>query len=439
MADLDYSVLACSLTRNPTVKLWIRNLPLDGGPDARDLAVAGIWEEMRLLDAKARQRKIHLPLEGHHVMVVAPKGFSQALRDHPDLLSPKLRPLFKKADSVASSEPGRLFAYRFWSPGAVETEALMAATLVARQEEDGSLVFLPLLVERAHPAAAVLQYLDEMTQGDVRPLALLNGVVSGPLEPDGSSPSDAQSSANDATSMSSPDKRRSTLSFLETISRRGSGNGPRHHPHHIAATLMDQALLHQGILTDEDVREQGAGLRWLRAMLEARAVVVLETEWHFLEEIILGAIQRELSLPCRFVGPIGPSDPILSMERTTSPCVVVLPMNAYPRLADPERLAQDILVTEHAAVISCSSLRTLPEPPCVGSWKSASSSRAGTEICSSGCLKPISRKRRVMTCRAVSTNPGSAMSSRWTSRASSRWPMTLRPRWSSYANGSRLA
>jgi len=362
MANFAYSVLSVAVTGEREVRLEKHTHPLDDAPNARDCAVSEILQGIQAMNDRPKRPDIQFAFPGHLELVLRPDDFDQALSDNPLLLTEKLQPLFGVNQHSNASGPRPFFSYRYWSEGVAETPNQMAVTLLMLNVEQSEFMLMPLMIERGNPAAACLQYLDEMTNGDARPLAALTGIVSDFLHAEQDDPESATEDSSMDQPAASSDSTRFDKFKKYAAGRKAQRRNTVNPMHQVAGVLLDQALLHQGALNPADLEVPGAGLRWLTAMLDSRAIVALETQWNFIEEMMLGAIQRDLSLSCKFVGPLGPSEATLAMERITSPSVVVLPMNAYPHVADPERIAQDILGVEHAALIACSSLRELPEP-----------------------------------------------------------------------------
>lgn len=284
-----------------------------------------------------------LGFEGRVEPFLLPRAFEEAVRANPQLAEGKLARFYPAASpasvvkrAIDKARRGRRepFRYRTLRAGVGDADGLEMATILVKDHFDDSYELEEALIDRETPAASILQFLSEMTDGRFQPVAAFRGAIRGFLP---NNPAQRSPGAHREKRVADPLGR--TL-----------------------ATLLDEALVRQGFLAEDPKASPDRGLNWLAALLQSRAVVALETDLPFAEQTIAQAMQEKITLPLVIMQPAAAPELTLTFAPPSQPSLVVLPMSAYAQLADPERAAFELMNGDHSALIGCSSLRSLPEP-----------------------------------------------------------------------------
>jgi len=285
------------------------------------------------------ERERVLAFEGKVTILCTPEDFLQAARENPRLVTRKLERYFPALHPRQGKVPvglvrNKVYDYRFYDRAPSDAKGLQPVTALFKDHFEDTYELERLLVDRGSPAGAVLQYLDEMSDGRLQPVAVLSGIIPGFL---GSEP---------IHGLTPPNKRKGAASILQQV----------------VTTLLDEAL-HQRGHPGQEEGGAGGGAEWLASMLNARGIVAIETDIPFAErQLVSAASGQGLTLNPVFAAPASTTEQTLILEETTSASLLVIPLNSYPTFTDPERVAADIMNYEHAALISCPNIRSLPEP-----------------------------------------------------------------------------
>lgn len=216
-----------------------------------------------------------------------------------------------------------------------DAEGLQGITLVLKDHVEDEYILHHLLVDPKEPAAAVMLYLGEQTDGRMQPVAAFPGLAERFHAPAGS----------DEPARSRP------VSFNSVADPLGR----------VMIAMLDAALERAGTLEQAPDNTPGRGLEWLVARLQSRAVIALTSDIPFVEQPLVRLARQRLGLSIVNATPLGPAELILTLPTPPNPALVILSMNTYPRLADPERVANDLASGEHAVLVSCFGLRDLPD------------------------------------------------------------------------------
>ncbi|WP_243311170.1 AAA family ATPase [Fundidesulfovibrio agrisoli] len=342
METYEFTLLSCFIHKGLVVgvKAVYKKIELENGSDSMVEAVIKARHDVA---AEAQSQSMLegervLAFDGHVAVLCSPEDFVGTAGQYPSLAGGKLARYFpqeKEEDAQAPRVRKPNFTYRFFDGGAAETKDLVAASVLFKDHFDDAYELERLFLDRRCPAGAVLQYLQEMSDGRLQPVAVFPGLIKGFLGEEQAEPAPV------------PKKRTVPDNPLRLA----------------VNVLFEQALLRQGHLEDQPGSDHQRGLEWLVEQLEVRSVIAIETEIPFIErQLVQGAMQLGLTLRPVFAEPLSPTEQVLSLAKSTSPSLVVLPLNAYPSLSDPEAVAAEIQSVEHAAIITCGSLRALPEP-----------------------------------------------------------------------------
>lgn len=284
-----------------------------------------------------------LVLHGQVEPMLDPQGFAAAARSNPALVRPAMGryfpglPLEEKgaanAEAATPALPG-LFRYRLADiePGAAEQ--LNHATLLAKDHLAESYELTEIMADPANPAGSVLQYLAETSDGRLQPVALFPGAVSW------------LPAASSMTAEKDARRRDPAADPLATV----------------LAALLDTALVRQKFLAEDPQPSPVRALDWLYKLLKTRAVIALETDIPFADHTLATALQERYSLPIHMAQLTTPQDGALTFIPPRMPSCVVLPMNVYGQIFDLERAVHELMSGNHAVLIGCGSLQSLPEP-----------------------------------------------------------------------------
>lgn len=344
MDSFEFTLLTCFVHRGLVVgvKSALRSLQIDKDSKAMVEAVIQAKHEA----ASEAQESSHLEgervlaFEGHVELLCVPDDFVRTARETPRLATGKLERFFpspEQAPDKRKTGPIRtgLHQYRFVDGSAVDPAVMRPATALLKDHFNDTYELQSLLVERKAPAGAVMQYLEEMSDGRLQPVAVFSGVIKGFL---GSEPT------------------RKSPAVARKVRPSGALNAA-------CLALLDEALSRQGVLGPDDEGKPGKGVSWLASLLNDRGIVAIESDIPFIERHLANeASGKGLSLSANFASPLSPTEMILTLQRSSSAGLMVIPLNTYTSLADPELVAADILSYEHAALISCVSVGSLPEP-----------------------------------------------------------------------------
>ncbi|GAB7080130.1 AAA family ATPase [Megalodesulfovibrio paquesii] len=287
-----------------------------------------------------------LDFQGRKTPFLMPKDFRAAARRHPWLLlySPLARyypEALEPETSLSGQRPDA--AIRYFLPQEADTadRGARQVTVLLKDFASDAYNLVPLLVmDEEEPAAGILLYLKERTDGRYAPVAVFGGEVERAFQ---SAPVQTSSSAPTA-----PPPRRHIADPLGRA----------------MAVLLDVALEREGLLPVETGAPRvplGRGLSWLAARMADREVVALTTDIPFAEQPLLRLLQQDVRLPLVNATILGPTEPVLQLPCPSRASLVVLSMTAYPRLADAERVAHDLASGEHAVLITCTSMKALPD------------------------------------------------------------------------------
>lgn len=237
-------------------------------------------------------------------------------------------------DGESPSDEAPRAHYRFVEDGPAEDQLLFSVLFKDHLRDE--YVIRSLFLEESSPAAAVLQYLNENREGDWQPVAGFTSVVGGFWPDADGNPDAAHAKAAPARLPGDPLVR-------------------------VMSSLLDIALERQGILEAESGGEAGRGVAWLSGKLAERKVVALVVDAPFAEQALLRALQPKVGLMLTTAEPLSPTELALDIKIPSSGSFIVLPMSAYTRLADPDRIIHALSGGEHAVLLSCQSLNVLPE------------------------------------------------------------------------------
>lgn len=277
-----------------------------------------------------------LPLPGRQVPKLMPLDFLKAAAFRPDLAAhPKLRPYFEVPPQTDQEEELPQGRYALPDEGS-SCEELLPVTLLAKDHLRDSYALIHLCVDEEVPALSVLEYLAEQGEGQLQPVAVFAELIEGARLESSIAPAPALSKPLSAPRKASQDP------YVV-----------------VASTLLDTALEQSDVT--RDVQRRGEGLIWLAEMLNSRKTVALVGDAPFMEQALLRAMRGRVKLPVVMAAPLSPSELVLDLTAPTQPSCIVLPMNAYPRLADPEKIAHWLAMDNHAGLIACQSLAGLSE------------------------------------------------------------------------------
>lgn len=316
-----------------------RKLKTDGTQEGLLAAMIGIRNQ--LMDSHSTSASLTLDrvlgFLGQIKPLLPPMAFQQAKRHHPELVSPALARYFSQpksdADGFLPPPDKATDDIRYVLPDAPDPD-LDLVTVLLKDHVTGEYATHQIHAEPQAVAASILKYLSEKTDGRYQPVTAFAGTIEQPL---------STMSKNEQPLR--PARRKASDPLLAAVS-----------------VLLDVALERQGVLSEDLQAESGRGLDWLAGLLKARTVVAVVTDIPFGEQVLVRALGRTLELPMLAAAPIGPTDLVLNIAVPTSASFIVIPMTAYAQLADPERVAHDISYGNHAALIACSNLGSLPEP-----------------------------------------------------------------------------
>ena len=283
-----------------------------------------------------------LVLDGHCQPLLGPGAFQDAAAAHPQFAKAKMARFFlsdrqaSPHDQMQQQGPAQPapFRYRTAQEHLGAGYGLVPVTLLCKDYLNDSYELTGLQVESTSPAASILQYLEDETDGRLQPVAAFSGSVAW-FRPESAREVDGD--------------RQKTSGSLDTYSL-------------IYATLLDEALVRQGFLARDDSGQPSRGLDWLANLLKARALVAVESDLPFAEQTLGEALKSRVPLSLVVMQPTPPPEMTLLFTPPPRPSLVVLPMLAYSQLADPERAAHELIRGEHSALIGTGSLKALPEP-----------------------------------------------------------------------------
>lgn len=284
-----------------------------------------------------------LGFEGHIQPQLTPKAFEAAAREYPHLVAGTTERFFPTVGpaSTPTRRPGRAkskfpkaFRYRTVEAGVGDADGLELMTVLLKDHFGDGYRLDQLMVNHETRVASILQFLAETTDGRFQPEAGFAGIV--------------KELAPAASAISSPDDQ-TCKPNIDPFGR-------------VLASLLDAALVRQGFVADVPTASPEHGLKWLANLLRSRAVIALETDLPFAEQTITHTIQQHIALPLVTAEPISPTEPILNLAPLKQPSFVILPMTAYARLVDPERIGYELTGGDHAVLVGCNSIRSLPEP-----------------------------------------------------------------------------
>jgi AAA+ superfamily predicted ATPase len=257
------------------------------------------------------------------LMMLSPLG-----RYYPDVIAPELTTETLQA-RLADRPPAR---YALPGEDGGDADGLRLVTVLFKDHLHDDYILRQLLVDPEGLASSVLLYLDTVDDGRLQPVAAFDGAVEGFWPTENRTPVKARKKGPVADPLSS------TLSVL-----------------------LDIALERQGMLAVDPDELPGRGIEWLADALAERKVVALVTDIPFGEKGFVRAMQPMVGLPLITAEPLGPTELMLNVAVPPGPAFIVLPMIAYPQLADSERVAYGLTSSEHAVLIACANLASLPE------------------------------------------------------------------------------
>ena len=307
-------------------------------------AVIGAKEEAAL-DTEGRsgfEVERVLALEGHIESLLTPKDFQTAGMENPELVVGAMARFFPESAAAQVHSKTRrpkngapqVFRYRMHEPGASDADGLEHMSVLLKDHFQDDYALEDLLVDSKTPAASVLQFLNDLTDGEFEPVAAFHGSIRGFLTAD---PTQQSQKQNTGKAIADPLGR--TL-----------------------AVLLDAALVRQGFLAEDPDAAVDRSLNWLSTVLNAHSIVALESDLPFSEQSIAHAMGSKVSLPLVIPEAVSNPEPVLSLPAQKQPSLIVLSMLVYPRLVDPDFAAHELLAGNHAALIGCAGIQNLPSP-----------------------------------------------------------------------------
>ncbi|MGC8493674.1 MAG: AAA family ATPase [Syntrophobacteraceae bacterium] len=281
-----------------------------------------------------------LAFEGHLSLALTPKEFRAAVMENPGLASGALARFFPEAvvpqiESTAlkgKAKSDKTFRYLLPESGAGDTNGLKLLSVLFKDHLKDDYSLENLLVDRKTPAASILQFVSDLTDGEFQPVAAFPGLVEGFLT---AGPARQRKAQTAGKPISDP--------LGKTL-----------------AVLLDLALVRQGFLADDPDAPADRGLNWLATVLKGRSIVALESDLPFCERTIARLVASKVSLPLVVPEAVSTPELVLNLGAQKQQSLIVLSMLTYPRLVDPDFSAHELLSGDHAALIGCSTIQSLP-------------------------------------------------------------------------------
>jgi AAA+ superfamily predicted ATPase len=346
LEPFEFTLLKCFAQRGLVVDIRTvhRRIENDASRGALVEAVIGASEQSACEGVGPSGCEVErvLVFEGHIKALLTPKEFRAAAIKNPELVAGSMVRFFPEAiiPQVEAKTLGTTkashhkFQYRMPEPGAGDSDGLELMSVLLKDHFQDDYTLETLLLDREAPAASILQYLAELSDGEFQPVAAFPGSLRGFLTAD-------------------PTQRPRT---------QGTGKPIADQIGRTLAMLLDAALIRQGFLSEDPNAPTDRGVNWLANFLKAHSVVALESDLPFADRIIARVMGNKVSLPLVVPEAVSTPELALSLGAQKQLSLIVLSMSADPRLVDPEFAAHELVTGNHAALINYSSTLSLPAP-----------------------------------------------------------------------------
>lgn len=274
-----------------------------------------------------------IPIEGKNEIYLSLNDFQKALSSNEDLADEKLTRYFpdikksekRKKTDTTSQRNTRYKYFKSWADAYRHNE-LSGITLLVKNHISEAFMTIELVIDTTTAAESVLQYMLDNEPAYLQPVAAFSGSVK-----------IIGTDTEDYLPVSDP-------AII------------------VLGVLIEDYLVKNGYLKKfENASDPERGLEWLASVLKKKAVVAIESDFSFCEQAIAHHIQDIADLPNVILQPDASPDLYLTFAPPSRPSLVVISLSAYKRILDTEKLVYEIQSRNHAVLVGCNNLRSLPE------------------------------------------------------------------------------